>query len=162
MLPNRISATLTREEQKQILDSIKAVEQQLQFLKDLTKAEIRRMPKMGSRSKPFVEKGLEVAMLHPELLPGYFDTNEMQKDLALYNTLLPIQISVSRLASRLNDTMILLGSEAFSAALLVYNQLQVAPNSAGLGDILREMSQRFAQANKDDGSDETDPDPNKP
>lgn len=161
MSQNRISATLSLEDRKKIVDSIKAIEQQLQFLVDLTKAEIRRMPKMGSRSKPFVEKGLEVATLHPELLPGYFNVKEMQKDLDLYNTLLPIQISISRLANRLEDTMMLLGSEAFTAALLVYNQLQLAPHSGGLDDITREMSQRFAQANKDDGSDETDPNPAK-
>lgn len=143
MLQNRISVDIpqsTLDAIKQTVDSLKS---QLSFLQALTPEERMTMPKMGDKSRAFVEKALEVASQNPELLPRYFNEDELRKDLSLYNALYPVYLALSQLQEKLSDTLLLAGSEAYLASLVVYRSLRQLPSSAGLQATLDDLSKRF-------------------
>jgi len=146
MLPNRVNASLTDAEVESILKDLQALEKKMVFLQSLTRGERQALPKMGDRSVAFVQKALEVGIQHTELMPRYFEPEDMQKDVGLYQQLTRIELAVSRLRQRIQDTMHVAGSEAYVASLSVYKSLQNLPSSAGLENVLSEMSKRFARS----------------
>lgn len=61
-----------------------------------------------------------VAEAHPEILPRSFDLDEFRTDVDLVDSLFPIRSAVQTLFGRIADTYFAAGSEAYAAALLVY------------------------------------------
>lgn len=160
MIENRVSAILTDQDVADILALLQQVEKKLGFTVSLTPEERGQIPKMGAKSRAFVEKGVEVASQHPDLLPRYLDPNEMSKDLELHRQLSKVFLAISRLYYNVDDTLLVAGSEAFTAALIVYRSLQHLSGGPGLTDALNEMKKRFvrsSRANDDDDTSTTPP-----
>lgn len=156
MLTDKVNATLGEDTKKEILAAIETINQKLPFLVSLTPDEKRSLPKMGDKTRSFVEKALEVAEQNEQLLPRYFEAADLRKDVELFSQLLPLSIALSQLSSKLSDTMTIAGSEAYVAALVVYRGLQNLPSGAGLQDELNELKKRFGRSSKKTTSDETD------
>ena len=156
MLPNRVDAALSESDVQKALSSIAQIEKELNFLLTLTPSERQALPKMGDRSYSFVQKGLEVGTQHTELTPRYFNPAAMQKDVALHQQLSRINLALSRLRQKVQDTMHVAGSEAYIGALTVYKSLQDLPASAGLEEVKREMSQRFTRSAQPDNTETPD------
>ena len=115
---------------------------------DLSNEERKALPKMGDKSRAFVSKALEVATQNPEFLPRSFDLNEMRKDVQLFEALYPVLLSLSQLQELLDDTSIAVGSEAYAAALQVYNYAKASGQGAGLDGVVEEMGQRFTRKSR--------------
>ncbi|WP_138498027.1 hypothetical protein [Nostoc sp. PA-18-2419] len=140
-----ISATLSQTERDAVLQAISTIKQKLPFLVDLSSEERKTLPKMGDKSRAFVSKALEVAAQNPEFLPRSFDLEEMRKDVQLFEALYPVLLSLTQLQELVNDTAVAVGSEAYAAALQVYNYAKVSGQGAGLDTVVVEMGQRFAR-----------------
>lgn len=143
---NPISATLTPEDQQQIAAAIAAVRDRLPFLLNLSPNQRRELPKMGDKSRAFVQIALTVARQNPDILPRSFDLEEMERDVALFEALAPLLLSVAQLHELLDDTLLAVGSESYTAALKVYNYAKVSGQMNGLDAAMREMGQRFARS----------------
>ncbi len=100
---------------------------------------------MGDKSRAFVSKALEVAAQNPEFLPRSFDLEEMRKDVQLFEALYPVLLSLTQLQELVDDTSLAVGSEAYAAALQVYNYAKASGQGAGLDAVVVEMGQRFAR-----------------
>ncbi|MEH2070841.1 MAG: hypothetical protein V7K47_22210 [Nostoc sp.] len=140
-----ISATLSQTERDAVLQAISTIKEKLPFLVDLSSEERKALPKMGDKSRAFVSKALEVAAQNPEFLPRSFDLEEMRKDIQLFEALYPVLLSLTQLQELVNDTALAVGSEAYAAALQVYNYAKVSGQGAGLDAVVGEMGQRFAR-----------------
>lgn len=145
---NQISATLTQADRDAALAAISTVKENLSFLIDLTVEERKALPKMGDKSRAFVLKALEVATQNPDFLPRSFDLEEMRKDVQLFEAMYAIVVAVTQLHELLNDTHMTVGSEAYSAALQVYNYAKASGHGAGLEAVVDELGQRFARKTK--------------
>jgi hypothetical protein len=148
MLTNQISATLTQADRDEALAAITTLKQKLPFLIDLTVEERKALPKMGDKSRAFVSKALEVATQNPDFLPRSFDLEEMRKDVQLFEAMYPIVMAMTQLQELLDDTYVMVGSEAYSAALQVYNYAKASGQGAGLEAVVDELGQRFARKAK--------------
>jgi hypothetical protein len=148
MIDNRIDATLSPADATAVMDAINTIRTKLPFLLDLTLEERRALPKMGDKSRAFVSQALEVAKQNPDILPRSFDIEEMQRDVDLFNALQPVSIAVSQLQELIEDTYLLVGSEAYIAALLVYQYSRAAGKGAALDNQLDALSQRFARKSR--------------
>jgi hypothetical protein len=148
MPANQISATLTQADRDAALAAITTVKENLSFLIDLTAEERKALPKMGDKSRAFVIKALEVATQNPDFLPRSFNLEEMRKDVQLFEALYAIVVAVTQLQELLNDTYMTVGSEAYSAALQVYNYAKASGQGAGLEAVVDELGQRFARKTK--------------
>ncbi len=148
MPTNQISATLTPADRDAILAAIATIKQKLPILMDLTTEERKALPKMGDKSRAFVSKALEVATQNPDFLPRSFDLEEMRKDVQLFEAMYPIVMAFLQLQELLDDTYVTVGSEAYAAALQVYNYAKASGQGSGLDAVVEEMGQRFARKSR--------------
>ncbi len=142
--PNRIDAALESAAATTIATHLDSLEGLLPFLTDLTPGERQSLPKMGDRSRAFVERSLELARGDDSFLPRNLDVAAFGKDLALWQSLEPVRARLARLLELVEDTQIVAGSEAYLAALEVYAAAKRSGKGAGLDDLLDRVGQRFA------------------
>jgi hypothetical protein len=152
MTENRISASLTPEDKQAVLAAIATIKQKLPFLIGLTPEESKSLPRLGDKSRGFVTKALEVATQNPDFLPRSFDIEEMRKDVELFDNLYPIVLAVSQLQELIDDTVAVVGSEAYMAALTVYNYAKTAKGDAGLEAVVEDLGRRFARKSNSEAS----------
>ncbi|MBW4639313.1 MAG: hypothetical protein KME05_13950 [Gloeocapsa sp. UFS-A4-WI-NPMV-4B04] len=148
MSDNRISASLSQADRDGVMKAIATIREKLPFLVDLTTEERRSLPKMGDKSRAFVSKALEVATQNQEFLPRSFDLEEMRRDVEMFEALYPLLLSLNQLQELMDDTYVAVGSEAYAAALLVYNYAKASGKGAGLDAVVDEMGRRFARKSR--------------
>lgn len=148
MSDNRISASLSQADRDAVMKAIATIREKLPFLVDLTTEERRSLPKMGDKSRAFVSKALEVATQNQEFLPRSFDLEEMRRDVEMFEALYPLLLSLNQLQELMDDTYVAVGSEAYAAALLVYNYAKASGKGAGLDAVVDEMGRRFARKSR--------------
>jgi hypothetical protein len=148
MTENRVSATLSEADQQAVLSDIEDARQKLSFMIDLTPDQRRSLPKMGDKSRAFVAKALAIAQQNSNFLPRSFNVEEMARDVALLEALQPILVSLTRLQEQLQDTYTEIGSEAYSAALVVYQYGRNSSEGESLEALLDDMAQRFARKSR--------------
>ncbi|HVF42395.1 MAG TPA: hypothetical protein VM936_05275 [Pyrinomonadaceae bacterium] len=148
MPDNRISATLSQSDRQAVLDAINTIRAKLPFLIDLSPEERQALPKMGDKSRGFVEQALTVAVQNADILPRSFDVEEMRKDVELLAALSPIMAALAQLSELVEDTYIEVGSETYTAALLVYQYARAAGKGSALDGALDALGQRFARKSR--------------
>ena len=148
MLQNLVSAKLSPADRQEIIDAIKTIRDKMPFLVDLTPEERRSLPRMSDKSRAFVRKTLDVATQNQDFLPRSFDLEEMQQDVELFEELYPIWQSLTQLCELVDDTKMAVGSDAYVAALLVYNYAKTSGLGAGLNDVIDDLGKRFARRSR--------------
>jgi hypothetical protein len=148
MANNRISANLTPADREAVMKALTTIRQKLPFLIDLTSEDRRTIVKMGDKSRAFVIKALEVATQNSDFLPRSFDLEEMRRDLALYEALYPVLLSLTQLQELVDDTCMAAGSEAYTSALAIYNYAKASGDVTGLDAVIDEMGRRFTRRPK--------------
>lgn len=145
MSSNRVSASLSLSDRDAVMSAIATIKETLPFLIDLTVEERKALPKMGDKSRAFVSKALEVATQNPDFLPRSFDLEEMRRDVELFESMYPVVMAMMQLQELLDNTYMTVGSEAYAAALSVYNYAKASGQGAGLEVVVDELGQRFAR-----------------
>ncbi|HEX7314955.1 MAG TPA: hypothetical protein VF297_13590 [Pyrinomonadaceae bacterium] len=148
MPDNRISATLPQADRQVVLDALQTIRTKLSFLIDLSPEDRKALPKLGDTGLGFVTQALELAEQNPDILPRSFDVEEMRKDVELLGALLPIVTAYGQLNELLDDTYTAVGSEAYAAALLVYQYGRAAGKGSALDGALDALGQRFARKSR--------------
>ena len=115
---------------------------------DLTPEDRRSLPRMGDKSRTFVNKALEIAVQNPDFLPRSFDIDELKKDVELFEGIYPIWQAITQLAELVDDTKMAVGSEAYVGALLVYNYAKNSPLASGMDGLVDDLGKRFARRSK--------------
>jgi len=132
-----------------LVEEIKNQTNQLHSLLDftivLTPDERHSLPAMGDKTVAFVEKALDMAKGNPHLLPPYLDVPELERDLNTAKMLSPIITDLEIMLSKLKDTSLAAGSEAYTAALTFYSTVKSAQknNISGAEVLYNELKQRF-------------------
>ncbi|MEH2323714.1 MAG: hypothetical protein V7K32_09100 [Nostoc sp.] len=144
----KISARLSAVERQAVMDAIATIREKLTFLIDLTTEERKSLPKLGDKSRAFVTKALEIATQNPDFLPRSFNLDEMRRDIELFEALYPILLSLTQLQELVDDTSVAVGSEAYGAALMVYNYAKASGKGAGLDSMVDDLGRRFARKSK--------------
>lgn len=144
-MQNRITATLTEADRQAVLDAFQVITSKLPFLISLSPEERRELPKMGDKSVAFVRKSVELAQGGSAYLPGAFDAAEFRADLTLYDALLPILQQAMMLQEKVEDTMTLLGSDLYVAALDHYAAAKRNGTTGGLDELMSVLGRRFTR-----------------
>ena len=145
MSDNRVDAVLTAADAQAVLAAIQTIRTKLPFLIDLSPDEKRSLPALGDASRGFVAKAIEGAKQTPDFLPRSFDVATAQRDLELFDTLLPISLALSQLSELLGDTVHAAGGEAYLDARAIYQFAKNAPPSFGLDQFVKDLATRFAR-----------------
>ncbi|WP_025665632.1 hypothetical protein [Aquimarina megaterium] len=163
VLNNRLSVTVDPQVITEVKSKIEEINTLLPFLTGLTKEERKTLPKINRSNKLFVEDTLNSMRQNEEIVPGYINLDEVEKDYALYNELKVLALELAELSEKVNDTRILAGSEAYTTSLLAYKMFGMAAQSgvAGAESLYTRLRERFASTGtptEDTVIDETDPD----
>ena len=145
MPDQNISATLSVAERDEVIAAFNTIKQKLPFLVDLSAEERRAMTKMGDKSNAFVSKAVEVATQYPDIIPRAFNIEEMKKDVDLLQMLQPILMAANQVQDLIEDTYMQVGSEAYMAALSIYNYTKNSPAGTALDGVAGDMGRRFAR-----------------
>lgn len=145
MSDNRVDGVLNAVDVQAVLAAVQVIRDKLPFLTDLTPDEKRGLPALGEASRGFVAKALEGAKQNPAFLPSSFDLTAAQRDLVLFDALLPISVALGQLNELVQDTVHAAGGEAYNDARLIYQYAKNAPSSLGLDQFVKDLSARFAR-----------------
>lgn len=143
-----ISAELTQAQYDAIVAKLNELKALFTFLINLTPDERQALPKMGDAKQPFVTKALQYAQSFPAIAPPFISLTELQKDRALALVLLQLLQLIKPFVESLDDTQMAVGSEAYVAALSIYNSAGQAAkaNVPGTGAIYDDLKSYFQQA----------------
>lgn len=145
MSQNVISAQFPQHQLNQVMETISTLKTQLAFLIDLDTEQRKSLVKMGDRSQVFVERALEVAQDHSDILPRRFDLEEFEQDTVLAARLNRVNNALLPLMNMLDDSLLAAGSDAYSQALEVYAYAKAAGTGEGLEELRQTMSSRFSR-----------------
>ncbi len=144
MITNRLTTTLSTEDQEAVMTAIKTIEQKLPFLISLTTAERAQLAKVGDKTEAFVRKAVDVGARNSGLLSQAF-VDEMRRDADLWVSLMPIQAAIDQLQQRIDDTVTQVGAEAYAAARTVYAVTKTPFAEADLKTAADELGKRFGR-----------------
>jgi hypothetical protein len=150
MTSNRISATFPSAERQVVMTAIDTIKRAMPFLIHLTAEERKASPRVGNRSRGFMLDCLDAAQQHGDCLPRSFDVEEMYKDVKLMEDLYSVLMALSELHSLVDDTYFAAQSEAYGAALKVYDAAKAHDDMPGMKIVVEQLKQQFARRNKKD------------
>jgi hypothetical protein len=144
-MENLVSLKIEQVTVDKILDNIAECKSLLPGLKTLTPKQRHECPKMGDASLPFVGKAKENCINNSNIAPPYLDITEFAIDVSDEAHLHTIETSVQQLLDAISDTRMLVGSEAYVAALMFYNSAKDAArhNIPGAKAIVDDLKKRF-------------------
>jgi len=147
---NRIDATLTAASIQEAKNELHSFEDLLPFLTGLTPQERMTLPKINVSNKIFVEDSLMHIQNTPGVLPPYVDVVKLKNDLVLYTQMDELLSVARRIVEKLEDTMMLAGSEAFVMSLVAYRLFAAAAVAGvpGADTAYNHLQQRFKQASE--------------
>ena len=147
MEQNLMSAELTADDVKAIMDAFALIKSKMPFLSAMQKADVSGYFKIGNSYQPFLEKIYQTVEAHPEILPLIFDKEEFLRDHALYTTLTPIMNQAQELCEGIQKTVTAAGSDSLVAALDVYASIKQNKDKVpGLSVMHEEMAPFFRRA----------------
>ena len=143
---NQTSIQITAADLADISTSIQTLQTKLlPYLVSLSPDDRRELPKMGDKTISFVQKTQEYCAQNPDLVPPFLDVKEFKVDITAYEQIRSMYQPLLQITDTMRDTMLLTGSEAFSASLMFYNSIRHAAKSKvqKAGTIYNDLSGRF-------------------
>ncbi len=124
------------------------------YLIALTAEERKTLPKMSDKTIPFVEKAIDYIESKPALKPAYIDVEEMRIDFQAAQKLTKVLRMAQQICSRLDDTIMLSGSEAYVAALSYYHAIKGASkvNVPDAKPVYDDLKKRFVNTSRRSGN----------
>jgi len=140
-----IDATLSATDLEDVMAALETVRQKLPFLVGLTPTERRQLAKIGRKSQTFVVKALDMAATHTELMPRCLNVEEARRDVELFEALNPVLQTLNQLRELVEDTQMVVGSEAYAAARLAYSSAKTSGKGMGLDGVVDDLSLQFSR-----------------
>lgn len=143
---NVVSIQIPAADLATVLKKLKEINDVLKpYLVALTPDERKQIAKMSDKTQPFVEKVQDYAKSNPEFAPAYMNVAELNVDMKAVYDLTSILQMVQPLCDNVNDTEMMSGSEAYTAALTYYNSVKQAAkmNVPSAKAIYEDLRKRF-------------------
>ncbi len=144
-MDNRIDATFDSKQQAAALKALDDLAAALPFLHDLSPEDRAVLNKLGDKSRTFVDQALIVAQQFSDVLPRGFDVDQYARDVELYRALETVHIRLRDLFERVDDTRMLVGSEAMEGSRAVYYHTKGHSGSGALNEASRALGRRYAR-----------------
>jgi hypothetical protein len=122
---NLISTSISDKEIDEILEAIERINNLLPNLVTLTNEEKASLPKVGFSNIDFVNEVLDMAEKNPDQVPESINIPEIRKDIKLIESISRILRPLKQLEKKLEDSVLLAGSEAYIPSLAIFNYLSM-------------------------------------
>ena len=148
---NQVNMEIPREVIDSVTEAITTIKRDLApYIHPLSNEDRQSLFKMGDKTLATVVKTQSYTVTNPEFVPNYMNLTEFNEDVTVANQLCPILDLVNQLATDINDTAMLAGSEALEQALMYYGQVREADarRVASARAIYEDLKPRFARRSK--------------
>ena len=137
-----IPSAVVKDAQNRILEVMEMLQP---YVVNLKPEERRDILKLGDKTLAFGEKAFDYAKANPMLVPPYLDMGMFENDMKDTTGLRVLLATVQQLSMAIDDTIMVAGSEAYTASLTFYNAVKVAANQnvPGAKPIYQELQERF-------------------
>lgn len=145
-MQNRVSIQITAADDAAIVAAINTLVAKLQpYLTTLTDEERKGGLKMGARDVSFIQKADAYGAQYSTQIPAFVSLPNLKEDVVVVNKLSDYLRPLATLHRSMEDTIMLAGSEAMEAALLVYAAIKTcaANNIDGAPEAANDMKERF-------------------
>ena len=145
-MKTNFTAELSAADLAKIKTALTTIRQLLPFLLTLSKRDRRKLFKMGDKSLAFVQNSLQAARNNPDILPGSFDAEKMEKDVDIVVILTELNQLIAQLHSDTDDTLMAFGSQAINQGTDVYTYAKAAAKTQpGLKTVVEQLGTRFVK-----------------
>jgi len=128
-ITNHVSVRLPAEDLAAIQGALQTLRTKLDFLKSFTPEERESLMHLGKTGRTFIRRALDLVVKDPGVLPRSFNEEEFAADAVLYGQLGQIGDQLKALHQQVVDTEAAVGTDAFTAALVVYQCGKMAQRS---------------------------------
>lgn len=144
-MANLISATFSEENEAKAMELLAQLKALFPFGIKLSAEERKHLAKLDDARIPFADKGLAFGLQQPLVVPPYTDLAEYKKDIDFVKATRRVGAELASLAEMMNDTRAAAGSDAYQAALSIYNSAKGAAKQGvpGTQTIVEEMGKLF-------------------
>lgn len=162
MLKDVINAELSTEDENLVIQQVGEIQTKFPFLIGLTSDERMKLPKMGRKTLDFVEKALIHGKEHADKMPPYVDTAGMERDMVLFKQIRRLLSNVAPFVSKLMDTEMRLGAEAYAMGRVIYNTVKGAAKAGVPGmqtianDLAKQYRKQFSSSSDQGNASETE------
>ena len=150
MKANLENAALPSEVVAQIEAKVAEIKQLMPYLVGLSTTDHQKLNILGRKSTQFVQRAVESVRQNPELAPSFLDAVVLERNYALYNSLITILEPVQHLERMIADTMMVAGNLDYTDALDYYNTVKRAAKSnvPGAEAVSENLKARFRQSSR--------------
>ena len=128
-MSNVISSEINPQSINEIVGMIKAIKAKMPYLTDVDSSSQLLLPKLKEEHLPFVSKCLNHAKNVPAITPNYIEIDEFEKALNAYNELQIVLKELARLQELVENTIAVSGSDAYVAAISIFNSVRKHSNN---------------------------------
>jgi hypothetical protein len=149
LLNDRVNITATATQVTAVKTAFQTILTNLPFLVGLTADERKSLTAIDVTNKAFTEDAINAGVNNATIVPSYISVASMKNDLTLFSQLDEISGLATQLCERIEDTKMLAGSEAYTAALALYKTFGAAADAGVIGadSIVDQLKKRFATSN---------------
>jgi hypothetical protein len=125
MIENKHNRAISQEDVEKVNQKIREINEILApYATPLTPQERKEMLIMGDKAVSFVKKTLDYAKENKDLCPPFQDLADFEIDLLDALGLLVLRSNLNQAFEIVDDIILLAGSEAYQAALTIYNYIK--------------------------------------
>ncbi len=125
MIDNKISLTISEAQKTAVEEARAKLEDAVKtFLIQITKEELKSLPKLGDGRIPFVDKASQYAVTDPEFLPPFADVPEFNTDFQAFKDVREMVRPLEQIVDGLVNSMMVSGSESYHFARNYYQTVQ--------------------------------------
>jgi len=147
MTQNLVSMTITQEDEDDVDASLDRIVARIKFI-SLGDENRRRLRMMKAKRAEFGREMIRTMQQHPEMVPPGFDLAGAVADLNALERMERIDARIQQVARLSRDTRDALGSDVLAAADIGYKMSKTFGPSLGLGDLLKDLKQRFSRSRR--------------
>jgi hypothetical protein len=147
MTQNLVSMTITQEDEDDVDASLDRIFGRIKFV-SLGEENRRRLRMMKAKRAEFGREMIRTMQQHPEMVPPGFDLAGAAADLDALERMERIDARIQQLATLSRDTRDALGSDVLAAADVGYRISKTFGPALGLGELLKDLKQRFSRPRK--------------
>jgi hypothetical protein len=147
---------LSQEDLAALLQQIADVSSALSGGDSLRPSDRQKLPKSGRKTVQFVQQALEISQQNPSLVAQYIDLTAMEQNFLVYNQMLTLKPMVDQLKRRVEDAMLVAGSNSYITALRCYKGFKIASNDniPGAQPVYETLKTRFKPVKRKPGAGE--------
>lgn len=137
MLKANLPSTVTTESLAAITAKLDEVTNMMSFAVGLNTTDKQRLQTVGRERLNFVQLAMENLRQNPDIIPSYFDSEEVLQNAEIHMELRNVQVKFDRLQRMLTDTLHYTGAKAVEDSLSYYAAVKQASKKGhpGMEDI---------------------------